>query len=139
LNLQENPDPLIPPTFDEDRFESLITWLYGNPKTKQAPLINSIRDIPDLNRCLGDPRSIKALENGQSLKEALEELEAAGATVAAHLERAKKSVQRAGTDLSDVDEGGLSQVQKAHKELKEAIDQFEGSLKVRANKIGSKS
>ena len=139
LGLQENPDPLVPPAFDEDRFENLITWLYGNPKTKQAPLISSIRDIPDLNRCLGDARSIKALENGENLKEALEELEAAGATVTAHLERAKKSIQRAGTDLSDVDEGGLSQVQKAHKELKEAIGQFEGSLKVRADKISSKS
>ena len=27
-------------------------------------MISSIRDIPDLNSCLGDRRSIKALENG---------------------------------------------------------------------------
>ena len=140
LQLEENPDPLLPPTFDQDRFEKLITWLYGNSKTKQTPLISSIRDIPDLNRCLGNPRSIRALENGESLKEALEELEAAGANIASHLERAKKSIQRAGTGLSDVlDEGGLSQVRKAQQELKDALDQFDGSLELRAKKINSKS
>ena len=136
LKLEENPDPLVAPTYDEDRFEKLITWLYGNPKTKQSPLINSIRDIPDLNSCLGDPRSIRALENGDSLREALEELEAAGATVAAHLERAKKSIQRAGTGLSDVDRDGLKLVQTARKELSDALDQFAGSLQVRVNKLG---
>jgi len=135
LKLEENPDPLKPPAFDEDRFEMLITWLYGNQKTKQSPFISSIRDIPNLNQCLGDPRSTRSLENGNSLKEALEELEAAGATVAAHLERAKKSVQRAGTGLSDVDKDGLSQVEAAHKELREALEQFSGNLDVRVKKL----
>ena len=135
--LEENPDPLVAPTYEEARFEKLITWLYGNPKTKQSPLIGSIRDIPDLNSCLGDSRSVRALENGDTLKEALEELEAAGATVAAHLERAKKSIQRAGTGLSDVDQDGLKQVQTAHKELSEAIEQLTGSLEVRSKKLGN--
>ena len=139
LKLEETPDPLIAPTFDEDRFEKLITWLYGNPKTKQLPLINSIRDIPDLNSCLRDPRSIKALQNGDSLKEALEELEAAGATAAAHLERAKKSVQRAGTALSDVDATGITQVQAACGQLSEALEQFQGSLEVRRRKLAAQS
>jgi hypothetical protein len=137
LKLEEDPDPLNQPAFDENRFEKLITWLYGNPKTKQSPIISSIRDIPDLNQCLGDARSTRSLENGSSLKEALEELEAAGATVSAHLERAKKSIQRAGTGLSDVDKAGLSQVETAHNELKEALDQFAGNLEVRAKKLDS--
>jgi hypothetical protein len=135
LKFEENPDPIIAPKYDEDRFENLITWLYGNPKTKRAALISSIRDIPDLNRCLGDPRSIRALENGESLKESLEELEAAGATVAAHLERAKKSIQRAGMDLSDVDQEGFNHVKAAHRDVTEALEQFSGSLDLRAKKL----
>jgi hypothetical protein len=135
LKLEEHPDPLEAPKYDEDRFEKLVGWLYGNPKTKQTALISSIRDIPDLNSCLGDRRSIKALENGSSLKESLEELEAAGATVTAHLERAKKSIQRAGTGLSEVDEAGLNQIQTAHKELDAALQQFAGSLEVRVKNI----
>ena len=136
LKLEENPNPLIAPTYDEGRFEKLVTWLYGNTKTKQLPLISSIRDIPELNRCLGDSRSFRALENGSTLSEALEELEAAGATVAAHLERAKRSIQRAGTELSDVDQDGLNQVQAAHKELSNALEQFVGSLDVRVKRLG---
>ncbi len=135
LKLTENADPLESPGFDEDRFEKLVTWLYGNPKTKQGPVINSIRDIPDLNRCLGDPRATNALENGSSLSEALEELEAAGATVIAHLQRAKKSIQRAGTGLSEVDQKGLEEIRGAHKELESALQQFTGSLEVRAKSI----
>ena len=138
LRLEENPDPVLPPNYDEDRFEKLITWLYGNHKTKQAPLIGSIRDIPDLNSCLGDPRSIRALENGDSLKEALEALEAAGATVANHLERAKKSIQRATTGLSDIDQSGLIQVQAAHRALSQALEQFAGSLDVRQKNLSKR-
>ena len=140
LKLEENPDPLKAPAFDEGRFEKLITWLYGNPKTKQSAIISSIRDIPDLNQCLGDPRAARSLENGSSLKEALEELEAAGATVSAHLERAKKSVQRAGTVLSEViDTEGLQQVEAAHKELRVALDQFAGGLDVLTKRLKAKS
>lgn len=139
LKLEENPDPLIVPKYDEDRLEKLVTWLYGNVKTKQNPLISSIRDIPDLNGCLGDARALKALENGSTLKEALEELEAAGATVASHLDRAKRSVQRAGLALSDVDQAGLVQVQAAVKELNEAVEQFQGSLQVRVDKLSAKN
>jgi hypothetical protein len=137
LKLQENPDPLEVPAYDENRFEKLVTWLYGNPKTKQAALITSIRDIPDLNSCLGDSRSIRALENGYSLAEALEELEAAGATVASHLERAKKSIQRAGTGLSEVDKDGIKEIESAHKDLRAALEQFEGSLNVRKNTVAN--
>src|SRR5438094_9549 len=135
LGLQYTPDPRTAPTYNEDRFEKLSTWLYGNPKTKQSALIHSIRDIPDLNNCLGDRRSTKALENGASLKEALEELESAGATVAAHLERAKKSIQRAGTGLSEVDKDGLDQINTAHKGLNDALEQFAGSLDVRIKNL----
>jgi hypothetical protein len=131
IRLVENPNPLEPPVYDEDRFEKLVSWLYGNTKTRHAPIIGSIRDIPDLNSCLGDPRSMKALENGASLREALEELEAAGASVASHLEKAKKSIQRAGAALSDVDADGMAQVRVAHDDLRAALAQFEGSLRVR--------
>ncbi len=126
--------------FDDDRFEKLITWLYGNPKTRQSPIISSIRDIPYLNQCLGDPRATRSLENGSSLKEAMEELEAAGATVSAHLERAKKSVQRAGTGLSDVtDTAGLQQIEAAHEDLRVALAQFAGGLGVLTKRLNVKS
>lgn len=128
LRLVEDPDPLNIPRFDEGRFEKLVGWLYGNPKTKTTPLIGSIRDIPDLNNCLGDPRAIRALESGSNLKEALEELEAAGANVAGHLDRAKRAIQRATSGLSDVDPEGLEQVRVGRDELKRAIEQFEAGL-----------
>lgn len=140
LKLEENPNPLAAPTYDEDRFERLITWLYGNPKTRVAPLISSIRDIPDLNSCLGDRRSLKALEDGAPLREAMEELEAAGAKIADHLGRAKRSIQRAGSGLSEeIDAEGFGQIEAALNEVRDAVDQFDGSLGVRKRKSPSRN
>ncbi len=130
LQIEENVDPLQQPELDESRFERLLGWLYGNAKTKDPKLIRSIRDIPDLVRCLAHPRSLKALENGLSLSEALEELQAAGVNVAAHLERAKKSIQRATSLVSDIDETGKEQVSQAIKDLKKALETFERALRV---------
>lgn len=139
IRLEENSDPLEPPQIDEDRFERLVGWLYGNAKTQKAALIGSIRDIPELNMCLGNPQATKALENEASLKEALEELEAAGATVTAHLERAKKSVQRAGVGLSDVDEAALTAIkEQALSALEDAVKQFTGSLRLRLKTLASR-
>lgn len=131
LRLSENPDPMRPPEVDETRFEHLIGWLYGNPKTQQQRVIRSIRDIGDLDLCLGDERAVAALENGATLAESKEELEAAGATIAAHLERAKRSVQRATRNISDLEEHGVSQVSEALHQLQAAVEQFEASLEHR--------
>src|ERR1700730_1137812 len=106
LDLVENEDPLEQPDLDEGRFEKLVGWIYGNSKTGQTRLIASIRDVPDLDKCLAHPRSIEALEAGASISDALEEADAAGAKVNAHLERAKSSVQRATGGLSDVSKSG---------------------------------
>ena len=128
LQIVENVDPLQQPELDESRFERLLGWVYGNAKTKEPKLIRSIRDIPDLVGCLAHARSLKALENGLSLSEALEELQAAGVNVTAHLERAKKSIQRATGLLSDIDETGKVQVRQTIEELKKALDTFGRAL-----------
>jgi len=129
LRLEEDPDPLKQPILDETRFESVIGWLYGNSKTKRPRVIRSIRDIAILDECLGDDRSIKALENGFALEEAREELQAAGATIVGHLERAKKSVERAcGGPWSELDAAGLDQVQAAFRHLSDALPQAEALI-----------
>jgi hypothetical protein len=82
---------------------------------------------------LSHRRAIQVLEGGGALAEALEELQTAGATVTAHLERAKKSVQRATGLLSDVDAKAKHELQRPYDELKSAIkafdDAFGGSAK----------
>ncbi len=129
LALQENPDPLLSPEYDQTRLEFLIGWLYGSRKHRQQRIIGSIRDIGSLDKCLGDKRSIEALEAGASLAEAEEELEAAGAKVSAHLDRAKRSVQRASGALSDViDHEGMSQVELSSGDLERAHHTFLDSL-----------
>jgi ParB-like nuclease domain len=128
LNLVENEDPLEQPSLDEGRFEKLVGWIYGNSKTGQTRLIASIRDVPNLDKCLGHPKSVEALEAGASISDALEEAEAAGAKVTAHLERAKSSVQRATGGLSDVTPGALSDVNNARDALGRAIKAFDTSL-----------
>jgi hypothetical protein len=125
LKLEENPDPLSPPSYDQSKFENLITWIFGSTKERRPRVISSIRDVRALDLCLGNERAIRALESGASLAEAEEELEAAGANISAHLERAKRSVQQAGASLSDVDKAGLSKVREIYKGLLEAIKQFE--------------
>ena len=129
--MKENSDPLKPATFDESKFEHLIGWLYGNTKTRQQRVIESIRDIAYLDSCLGNERATEALEDGSTLTEACEELEAAGAAVSGHIGEAKRSVQRAMSGISDVDDEGLQQVRDATRELEEAIDQFADALKSR--------
>jgi hypothetical protein len=131
LGLQENPNPLKAPTFDETKFEHLIGWLYGNTKTRQQRVIESIRDIGYLDSCLGNKRATERLEEGSSLAEAREELEAAGAAVSGHIGKAKRSIQRAMSGISDVDKDGLQQVKDATKELDEATVQFANALKTR--------
>jgi ParB-like chromosome segregation protein Spo0J len=135
LDLEESDTPLERPTFNETHFERLITWLYGNSKTKQGAIINSIRDIPALNECLGSERATKALENGLTLQDAIEELQAGGAKVTAHLERAKKSVQRATGEIADVDKEGYSEVETSANDLKATVDQLEDSLKARKKRL----
>ena len=136
LRLEEDPDPLNQPVVDETRFEHLVTWLYGNSKTKRQRIVQSIRDIPDLDKCLGDDRSIKALENGFSLEEAQEELQAAGATIQGHLERAKKSVERAcGGPWSNLDAAGLEQVREAWRLLSDAVPQVQTFIDSHAKRL----
>lgn len=136
LGLMENPDPLEPPEFDESKFENLIGWIYGNPKTGQLPVLTSIRDTKMLDTCLGNPRATRQLENGATLSEALEELEAAGATVLNHLERGKKSVERAnGGDFSEIDEKGLSEIEAAVDSLVEATGSTRAIVKARRERL----
>jgi ParB-like chromosome segregation protein Spo0J len=125
LKLEENPNPLTAPDYDQTKFENLIGWLYGNPKTRQLPIISSIRDIKLLDSCIGNDRAKKALENGASLAEAAEELEAAGASIAGHIERARRSVERAsGGPWADLDSDGLKGVEEASTQLSIAVDQL---------------
>lgn len=95
LSLEENANPLNAPSYDQSKFENLIAWLYGNSKTRQMRIIGSIRDIASLDQCLGNERARRALENGANIEEAKAELEAAGATIAGHIERAQRSIERA--------------------------------------------
>lgn len=128
LEIMESDDPLKQPALNETRFERLVGWVYGNPKTRERALITSIRDIPDLDSVLANDRATNALEEGATLDEALEELQSAGASVSGHLERAKKSVQRATAGLSDVDHDGRKQVKAARAELGRALITFDGAL-----------
>jgi hypothetical protein len=125
LGLEQAEDPLGQPKLEESNFERLLGWLYGNRNAKEPRLIRTIRDIPDLDKALGNPRSVKVLEEGGSTSEALEELQAAGVTVSSHLERAKKSVQRATAGLSDVDESGKGVVVEARRDLARATQAFD--------------
>jgi ParB-like chromosome segregation protein Spo0J len=125
LKLIENPDPLKVPEYDQTKFEYLIGWLYGNVKTRQLPIISSIRDIKLLDSCLGNDRAQKALENGANLAEAGEELEAAGASIAGHIERAKRCVERAcGGPWPELDAEGVNGVEHSTTQLRSATDQL---------------
>ena len=128
LRLIENENPMDQPDLDESRFENLVGWLYGNPKRDQGRLIASIRDIPNLDKCLGHPKSIDALERGDKISDALEEAEAAGARVGSHLERARSSVQRATAALSDVGQEGIPDVKEARSALDRALRMFDVSI-----------
>ena len=117
LGLVERDNPLEQPDINEERFERLVGWICGNAKTRQTKVIQSTRDIPALDRCLGHPNSTAALEGGKSVQEAEEELLAAGARVTTHLGRGKISVQRASGALSDVEPAGLQEVKEARADL----------------------
>jgi ParB-like chromosome segregation protein Spo0J len=125
LEMEEDSDPLQAPSINEQRFERLISWVYGNPKTRQPRLITSIRDIPDLDACLGHERSTEALEAGASIRDALEEARAAGAKVSAHLGRARDSVGRATGALSDVEVEGVNEIRSARGALSKALEDFD--------------
>jgi ParB-like chromosome segregation protein Spo0J len=131
LQIEQNENPLAQPEIDESRFEKLLGWLYGNVKTKQPKLIHSIRDIPDLDKCLSHPRSVEALESGAPIADAYEELQAAGATAAAHLERAKKSIQRATGLMSDVDDAGREALRTTVSDLDNAVAALKRALQRR--------
>jgi ParB-like chromosome segregation protein Spo0J len=136
LRLEENPDPLQQPNFDQTRFEYLVGWLYGSTKTRQLRAISSIRDIAILDQCLGNERATKALENGATLAEAHEELEAAGAGISGHLGRAKRSVERAsGGPWSDLDKAGLDEVETAAKHLEAAMGQIAALISVQRKRL----
>lgn len=129
LEIDEADNPLEQPGLNEQRFENLVTWIYGNSKQHKTRLISSIRDIPDLNQCLGHPKSIEALERGLSIPEALEEAQTAGATVSAHLDRAKDSVQRAMRSLSDLNDAGRKAVKASRDGLEKAIATFDKAFR----------
>jgi hypothetical protein len=129
LNLVENENPLEAPEVDDSKLEKLLMWIYGNPKTNRAKLITSIRDIPSLDQCLGNPKSAEALEAGASIQDALEAGEASGARVNAHLDRAKKSVQRATGGLTDVDSvDALTPISTAREGLNAAVEAFDREM-----------
>jgi hypothetical protein len=129
LGIQESDNPLEQPQLNETRFERLVGWIYGNPKTGETKLIRSIRDIPTLDQCFGHPASTAALERGASIDEALDEAQAAGYTVKTHLERAKDSVQRATSGVSDVQESGYEEVRTAREALNSALKAFDRAFR----------
>jgi hypothetical protein len=129
LQIKETDNPLEQPSLDERAFENLVSWIYGNPGRKKARLISSIRDIPDLNQCLGHPKSTEALERGLTIADALEEAQTAGATVSAHLGRAKDSVQRAMRSLSDLTPEGRRAVKESRSALDNALKIFDKAFK----------
>jgi hypothetical protein len=134
LQIVENANPLKSPAFHEDRFESLVGWLYGNPKTKQPRIVSSIRDIPDLDKCLGNPKSTEALEAGASLEEALQRLEGPVVKTNAQLDRAKDYVQKATGFVSDVPASSLSNITTSRKALAVALDTFDAAFDARARR-----
>ena len=98
-------------------------------------VIGSIRDIKALDDCLGNERATKALESGASLAEAREELEAAGASIVGHIERARRSVERAsGGPWSELDSAGLQDIEKAASALQSSVEQLATLLQHYQNK-----
>ncbi len=136
LNLVEGPDPLSTPSYDQSNLENLIGWLYGSSKTDQRRVIKSIRDIAKLDRCLANERAVRALEAGATLDQAEEELEAAGAGIAGHLERAARSIERAcGGSWPDVDAQGLETIETALAKLRELLPQVKMLAGARRRKL----
>lgn len=129
LRLEEKDDPLQQPEVDETRFGHLVGWLYGNPSLKQPRLIESIRDIPQLDACLGNDRSIKLLEEGGKIADALEAASAAGAQVTAHLDRARRSVQLALGTLTDVEATSWTEVDASVAALEKTMKALRSALK----------
>ncbi len=125
LKLVENENPLLMPELDENRFVVLIGWIYGNPKTGTVKLSTSIRDIPNIDKCLGHPKSTDALEAGMSIADALQEAVAAGAKVSAYLGRAKAAVQEATGTLSDLDPPAFGEVRDPRGSLQSALNAFD--------------
>lgn len=139
LKLEENPDPRRPPSYDQTRFENLITWIYGNPKRQESRIIASIRDIATLDECLANASAIRVLESGASLERAKEELQQAGQSIIGHLERAKRSVERAcAGEFSKVDAQGLDEIDAAAQSLKSAVNGVHTLLNQRRDELGSK-
>jgi ParB-like chromosome segregation protein Spo0J len=137
LEVEENDNPLLPPEVDEGKLEKLMTWIYGNPKTKQTKLITSIRDIPSLDLSLGNEKSIQALEAGATIQDALEAAEAAGAKVNAHLDRAKTSVQKATGTLSDIQRETFAEIDAARMSLTVAFEAFDRELAAARQRLGA--
>jgi hypothetical protein len=136
LKLEESPDPLLSPAYDQTKFENLIRWLFGSTKTRQQRIINSIRDIATLDLCLGNERATKALEDGESLTEAVEELEGAGASIVGHLDRAIRSVQRAsGGPWTELDHPGLKSVEMTANQLQSEVDQLKALIAHHAKRL----
>lgn len=125
IDVVEADNPLEEPSVHEGKLQNLFTWIFGNPAQGVRPLTVSIRDIPRLDACLGNQHATRALEDGRSLEEAEEEAAAAGATVVSHLDRARKSVQRATGPVSDVHLDGRGEVRAARDALRAALDTFD--------------
>lgn len=140
LELEENEEPLETPSYDQSKFENLVTWLYGDSRKGRdsGRVINSIRDIKRLDDCIGNDRALKRLENGYSLAEAEEELEAAGAAIEAHVYRARKSVERAiGGGWSELDATGVTKVEDAAKQLQESIKNLDVIVKTNRERLAN--
>ncbi len=129
LGLAENPNQLEQPDVDESRFEKLIGWLYGNPKTRTSKIIGSIRDIPDLDSILGNSRATAALEGGSTLEEALEELQSAGVNFVTHVEKATRSLNRALAGLSSLDADGIAKGEAAIHNVDKVLNNIKSLLK----------
>lgn len=138
LKLMEAENPLSQPEYDQGKFENLVVWLYGDSRSgrDQSRVISSIRDIKRLDDCLGNDRAVERLENGGTLSEAEEEMEAAGAAIESHLYRARKSVERSiGGSWSELDEAGMARVDVATHQLQEVIKNLVGMVAINRKRL----
>jgi hypothetical protein len=135
LELEENENPLEQPSLDESRFEHLLTWLYGSSKTRQQRIITSIRDIPNLDKCLAHPKSVEALEAGANIADAMSRMEAAGVKVTATLDRAKDFVQKATGGLSDIDVEAIPDIASARRSVEGALKAFDATFEFRSDEL----
>lgn len=89
------------------------------------------RGAPRDYRPTTDPAT-RALESGLQLEEAEDELTAAGVTVVANLDRARKSIQRGTSLISELDAEGVEQVKEPTEQVGKALTQLRSGLAAHA-------